>query len=171
MTSRERVETMVKRYPDNLAEIAKLEKEMQAFRPLTQEDVIEQLSFPGRREDSVRVQHATNPHKVHQVASSYRSLTYRLNDEARRELTQALGRYHREVVFVQAAIMRLPRRLREVMRALVLDDTGWARVCEQFAISGSTLSGLKNRSMQHMAEFLEAKVEDFGLEGRRNDTI
>lgn len=161
MTSRERVETMVKRYPDNLAEIAKLEKEMQAFRPLTQEDVIEQLSFPGRREDSVRVQHATNPHKVHQVASSYRSLTYRLNDEARRELTQALGRHHREVVFVQAAIMRLPKRLREVMTVLVIQENGWSQTCDTLGCSGKALSGWREKAIERMTATYEEYREEF----------
>ena len=56
MDSKKLVEEMIQNYPENLARIESLQEEAKRFIPLTEVEVLEVLTLPGKTENSVRVQ-------------------------------------------------------------------------------------------------------------------
>lgn len=155
MTSREKVEHMIRHYQENLSEMRRLDMEIERHLPITQNELIDMLTFPGKREDQVLVQHTVDADKVMRVAMSYKTLCWQMNDQQRKEWTEEYGRYSRQVDFVGHAIRRLPRKLRELMVLLILEQKSWSFACDSLRISGATLSKLRSRAISGMAMTLE----------------
>lgn len=164
MDSRKRVEEMIKNYPDNLALMKSLEEESRSFVPVTESEVLDALNFPGRREETVRVQKSVCTTQVMQVAMSYRKLTWLMNQSVRQEIAREYLKLSREVEFIRYAIRALPRFYRELMTFSVLEDKSWGEVCQYFSISGSEFSRKRDRAVERMTRTFEQQYHYFGLE-------
>ncbi|MGI6198526.1 MAG: hypothetical protein ACOYIS_05330 [Candidatus Cloacimonadaceae bacterium] len=169
MDSKKMVEEMIQNYPDNLARIESLQEEAKHFIPLTEAEVLEMLTLPGKTENSVRVQRDVDTCRVMTIATTYRRLTWLINQSVWSELSRECLRPSREVAFVEYAIRALPRFYRDLMTVDVLEDKSWSEVCQHFAISGAEFSRKKEKAIRHMARTLEEQYQYFGLEELRDE--
>ncbi len=169
MDSRKRVEEMIKNYPDNLALMETLEEESRSFVPVTESEVLDMLNLPGKKEDSVQVKKQRNTERVMTIACSYRTLTRRLNADARKDISRAYLEPSREVAFIRYAIRALPRFYRELMTAYVLERESWSEVCEHFSLSGTAFLRKKEQAVLRMAKTFEQQHHYFGWEDIDND--
>ncbi|MDD4460471.1 MAG: hypothetical protein PHQ24_11840, partial [Proteiniphilum sp.] len=72
----ERIRQMLKDYPENLSEMKRLEQEMTDFVPITSDEVLEMLNFPGKSDDQVKIQKQRSLNRLFYIATSYKRLTW-----------------------------------------------------------------------------------------------
>ncbi len=159
----ERVRQMLKDYPENLAEMKRLEQEMKDFVPITSDEVLEMLSFPGKSKDQVRIKKQRSLNRLFYIATSYKQLTWLMNHVSEKEMAKAYAKVAREVDFVQYGIRALPRYYRNLLSFEILEDHRWGEVCQRFNISGSELNRKKKRAIELMAETFADQHQYFGF--------
>ena len=159
----ERVRQMLKDYPENLAEMKRLEQEMKDFVPITSDEVLEMLSFPGKSDDQVRIKKQRSLNRLFYIATSYKRLTWLMNHVSEKEMAKAYAKVAREVDFVQYGIRALPRYYRNLLSFEILEDHRWGEVCQRFNISGSELNRKKKRAIELMAETFADQHQYFGF--------
>lgn len=163
MNSVELVKKMLKNYPENVKRLKQLEDEIEGFSPITPSEVIDMLNFPGKSQDKVRIKKERSKSKVFHIASSYRGLAWRLNENTKKEFQQEYDKLSREVEFVQYAICALPKFYKKLMSYAVLEDKSWSEVCNHFSISGTDYFRAKEKAIIRLAETFERQYEYFGF--------
>lgn len=163
MTSREKVQYMIKNYPKTIEKMQALDQEIQAFQKLTEDEAISMLTFPGKTEDHVYVQHMVNTDKVLNVASSYKRICWQINYAQQKEWIEEYGHLARQVEFLHHAIRRLPQKQREVMSEMLIRGRTWAETCEKLKMSGASITKLRVRAVGNMALTLETYYDAFGF--------
>lgn len=163
MTYVEQVRQMIRAYPVNLAQMRKLEQEMERFIPITANEVLDMLTFPGKSEDYTRVQKDRSKDHTFHVAVSYRRFTWLLNHDVESEMIKEYGTAAREIEFIRYAVRALPKFYREIMTFDVLENHCWGEVCQKFKISGGKLSRKKARATELMAKTFKKQYVYFGF--------
>ena len=163
MNSVELVKEMIKNYPDNVKGLKKLEDEIVGFKPITPSEVIDMLNFPGKSRDEVRIKKERSKSKVFQIASSYRGLAWRLNEDTKEEFQQEYDKLSREVEFIRYAIRALPKFYKKLMSYAVLQGKSWSEVCNHFSISGTDYFRAKEKAISRLAETFYRQHEYFGF--------
>jgi len=163
MTHIERIRQMLKDYPENLLEMERLEQEMTDFVPITSDEVLEMLSFPGKSDDQVRIQKQRSLNRLFYIATSYKRLTWLINHASEKEMAKDYARVAREVDFVKYGIRALPRHYRNLLTFEILENHRWGEVCQKFNISGSELNRKKTRAVELMAETFADQHQYFGF--------
>jgi hypothetical protein len=159
----ERIRQMLKDYPENLSEMKRLEQEMTDFVPITSDEVLEMLNFPGKSDDQVKIQKQRSLNRLFYIATSYKRLTWLINHASEKEMAKDYARVAREVDFVKYGIRALPRYYRNLLTFEILEDHRWGEVCQKFHISGSELNRKKAKAVELMASTFADQHQYFGF--------
>lgn len=157
------VERMITDYKKNVQRMEHLAIEQKAFVPLSEDETLDFLCYPGQKEPDVRVCKDVDLEKTFKIAVSYKSICKGLNDEVSRELAQEYGRLARQVAFVDYAVRILPRKYKQLMTMQVLEGRTWTELCEAFDVSGVGLMRLKRKAVDLMANYLGKRYDSFGF--------
>lgn len=123
---REHVEKMIADYPKMLGLRAALKNQIERYRPVSTEDVIESMTFSQPSDD--RVQTSTISDKTCRIALLYRDRVNQLNEEMIGTWVKEYSYLDEEIGFLESSIRKLPDNLQDVMSLLVLDGDTWDEV-------------------------------------------
>lgn len=120
---RDHVEKMIAEYPKMLSTRTFLKKQIEGYRPVSVEDVIDSMTFS--QPDGDRVQTGGTSDKTCTVALVFRDRVNRLNEEVIGQWVKEYDHLDAEIRFLERCIGDLPGDLYDVMSMLVLDGASW----------------------------------------------
>lgn len=150
-----RVEKLLKEYPMLIRERNCLAHQIAHFRGVTAEDVIQSMYTP--RMDGERVQTSGTSDKTAQIALNYQERMDRINREWFEHLEHRLQRLTDELSFFESALDSLSGRLPAIMRALVIRQSTWDSVQEEYHIGRATLSAYRKQAIAELDELFAAQ--------------
>lgn len=143
-----RVEKMIKEYPQMVVERDCLRHQLQHFRGVTEQEVIDSMNFSAPGGD--RVQTSNISDKTFSVAASYRDRAERLNREWVEQLVERLVVLEEELDFFRAALKALPGVLAGFMTDMVVNGLTWDALEAKYHISRFTVSAYRKKAIREL---------------------
>ena len=160
---REHVERLIADYPRMLSARAFLKQQIESYRPVTMEDIIESMTF--YQPDGERVQTSNISDKTCSIALHYRDRVNQMNEEVIGDWVKEYDRLDAEIRFLEQCIRNLPGELYDVISMLVLDGASWDEVEGSLYMSRKTIAsrrkeaiGLLTLAYQKQASQIEAAI-------------
>ena len=144
----ERIEQLIKRYPEMVLERDCIRQQLLHFRGVTETDIIDSMNYGAPQGD--RVQSSNIADKTASIAISYQDRVERINREWLAHLSTKLAALDEELSFLQAAIRSLPGELSDFMEDLVVNGMTWDSLEGRYHISRRTVSNYRKRGIQEL---------------------
>lgn len=152
-----KVEEIIKRYEDLKNELNILEIQISSFEGISENDVIEMMTFSQTQDERVITSGTTD--KTSKIAASYSKRTSQENDEMYNFLLKRHIEIKNEIDFFESAISRM--KYKEVAEALFIQRLTWPEVESLFNISHATIG-------RHRREIVKELEKAYSL---RNEQI
>ena len=144
----ERVEKLMRGYPQMKTEIKCLENQIRDFRGITETEMIESMLYS--HPEGERVQTSGVSDKTARIAISYRERMDRINKEWYDYLEQKYLLLSEELRFFESAIGSLPGGLSEIIHDMVIEQLTWDTIEGKFHIARSTVSLYRKKAIAEL---------------------
>ena len=144
----ERVERIVKNYPQMVMERNCLQQQIAAFKGVTEQEVIEAMNFSVPQGERVQTSNITD--KTAGIGISYRERTRRINRDWLDHLATRLMALDDELTFFESAIRSLPTPLCAFMHDLAIERLTWDALEAKYHISRFTVSTYRKRAISEL---------------------
>lgn len=144
----ERVEKLIKDYPQMVIERDCLRYQLQNFHGVTEQDVIDSMNFSTPQDDQVQTSNISD--KTCSIAATYKERVERLNREWVEHLMTEMVALDEELDFFHAALKALPGVLAEFMHDLVVAGMTWDVLESKYHISRFTVSTYKKKAIREL---------------------
>ncbi len=146
----ERIEKLIKEYPAMVRERDCIRYQIQHFRGVTDQDIIDSMNFGAPEGD--RVQTSNISDKTASIALVYHERVDRFNQDWMVHLFTKLATLEDELNFLQAAIRSLTGDLADFMEDLVINGMTWDSLEGKYHISRRTVSNYRKRGIQQLED-------------------
>ena len=142
-------EIMFNRYREMKKELALLEMQLNNATGLTEEDVIEGMTFTGQP-DGDRVQTSNISDKTCSIALDFRKRLQKENEDYYRFLYDRYKELKEEVNFFEGGIRMLGGTRADIMFELLDGDLTWDLISEQYNVSRRTIANYRNSAIKEL---------------------
>ncbi len=154
----ERVERIIKDYPNMIMERDCLREQIRNFRGITEGEVIDAMNFSSL--EGERVQTSSISDKTASIAVTYRERVCRINQEWLDHLSRKLLVLEEEIGFFHAALRALPPELAPLMWDLAVERLNWDFVEDKYHISRFTVSKYRKKALRELDRLYAAHDSD-----------
>ncbi len=155
---RERIEAMIREYPQKKLELDCLKNQIQNFRGISENDMIDSMVFS--KPDGERVANSSISDKTASVGSSYRERMERMNAEWRYHLESRYCVLAEEITFFESALMALQGKPGKIMRDIVLSGMTQESVAERYYLSRTTIWRYQKQAVDKLIPLYEQHEAD-----------
>ena len=149
MDSSSYVEYLLKNRQALNQQLKELKKEVESQRALTEEDIIEELTFKKSQEEKVRKSHISD--KIPSIALVYQEILDKRSRNSLRAMNRVIEATEGELVRLDRAITSLPEENRRILDQLYFKGRSYRAVAETLAISESTLHRYRKKTIEQIA--------------------
>lgn len=150
----ERVEKLMREYPQMKTEVKCLENQIRDFRGISETDMIESMLYSHPEGDRVQTNGVSD--KTARIAMSYRERMEKINKEWYDYLEQKYLLLSEEVRFFESALASLPGSLAGVMRDLVLEGMTYDAIAEKYFVSRTMVIKYRKRALTELDKLYAA---------------
>lgn len=143
------LERMIKEYPQMVLERNVLRHQMEHFKGVTAEEVIESMYTPHN--DSERVQTSTLSDKTAQIAMSYHERMERINREWYAHIAKQYEILNEQVVFFEYALASLPQPHADIMQDMFLHQMTWDALEGKYNVCRMTLTRYRKKALADLS--------------------
>lgn len=152
---RERIEKLIREYPEKKMELECLEKQLRHFRGVSETDMIETMVFSQPQGE--RVSSSGTADKTAKVALSYRDRMESINGEWYRHLEEEYLKLNEEVRFFEGALWSLRGKSGQIIRDIVLDGQTWEMAADNNGISRRTVGYHRKQAIDDLVSLYEKR--------------
>ena len=161
----ERIEHLMRTYPDKRLELKVMEMQLRHFAGITEDEVIHSMYFT--QPEGERVQISRMSDKTANIALNYRDRQERINREWYEYLFHQYEALQEELDFFEASISQLSGSLPGVIYDLVIRRETWETIMQKNHIYRKTLAKYRKKAIaevDRMYELRDSQVESYLLE-------
>ena len=142
-------EIMFSRYREMKKELALLEMQLAGFKGLTEDDMIESMTFPGQPEGE-RVQTSNISDKTCSIALNFRERLQKENTDYYNFLYDRYKELKQEIDFFEGGIRMLGGIRADIMFELLDGDLTWDLISEQYNVSRRTIANYRKSAIKDL---------------------
>lgn len=154
----ERVERIIKDYPNMIMERNCLREQIMNFQGITEGEIINAMNFSSP--EGERVQTSNVSDKTASIAAAYRERVCRINREWLDHLARKLLVLEEEIGFFHSALHSLPPELATLMWDLAVERLTWDSVEGKYHISRFTVSKYRKKALRELGRLYAAHDSD-----------
>lgn len=160
----ERIENMMKAYPELKKELKCLESQIRDFKGITEDEMIDSMNFSTPEGERVQTSNISN--KPASIALSYHERMEEINREWYAYLEKRYLILSEDLRFFESALTALSGYLPEFMDDMVVKGCTWDYLCEHYHISRTMVAKNRRKAIQELDELYEkhdAEMESYML--------
>lgn len=150
----ERVEKLMREYPQMKTEVKCLENQIRDFRGISETEMIESMLYS--HPEGERVQTSGVSDKTARIAISYREKMERINKEWYDYLEQKYLLLSEELRFFESALASLSGNLSGVMRDMVIDGLTYDAIASKYFVSRTMVVKYRRRAIVELDKLYAA---------------
>lgn len=150
---RERIEQLIRDYPQNKMELECLEHQIRTFKGITEEEMIDTMYFT--QPEGERVQTSGVSDKTARIAMNYRERMDAINKEWYQHLEKQYVSLAEEVRFFESAVKALQGKEGEIMQELVFQQVSWEDLADKHYVSRRTIGRYRQRAIDDLIVLYE----------------
>lgn len=143
-----RAEEMVKKYDEIKKELKLLDFQLSRFEGITEEDVIDTMTFSHPDGDKVVTSGTTD--KTFSIASKYKRIMERENDEWYEFLIRRRIHLSEEIEFFEQSIEAVSHN--DIARAIFVQKMSWTEVESLFSLSHAAVGKYRKQALKELEE-------------------
>lgn len=151
MDSSSYVEYLLKNWQALNQQLKELKKVVESQRALTEEDIIEELTFKKSQEEKVSESHISN--KIPSIALVYKEALDKQSRNSLRAMNRVIEATEGELIRLQRAMSCLTEESRRILDQLYFKGRSYRAVAETLAISESTLDRYRKKALEQIAVY------------------
>lgn len=144
----ERIEKIMKEYPQMVMERTCLENQLRNFTGISETEMIDSMYF--NQPEGERVQTSGVSEKTANIAISYRKKMERINKEWREHLEKKYAIISEEILFFESAIASLSGNLSEVITDMVICGLTWDDLSFKYHISRTMVAKYRKKAIREL---------------------
>lgn len=153
----ERIEKMMKAYPQKCRELAVMKMQLCSFAGISETEVIDSMYFTGQEEE--RVQTSGISDKTARIALTYRKRAEQINREWYAYLFEQYTKLKEELEFFEMAVGQLSGYLPGLIHDLVLQRETWETVMERYHISRKMVAKCRHKAIVELEQIYQLRDE------------
>lgn len=161
----ERIELLMKTYPDKRLELKVMEIQFRNFAGISENEVIDSMMFT--QPEGERVQTSGVSDKTASIALSYREKRDRINREWYEYLFHRYEELKEELEFFEKAIGQLSGNLSSFVFDLVIEGMTWEALASKYSINRRTVGKYRKKAIVELEKIYkdcESCMADYMLE-------
>lgn len=143
------VEYLLKNWQPLNQQLKELKALVEGFNDLTEEDIIEELTFKKSQEEKVKGSHISD--KTPSIALVYKEAMEKQSMKSRRELIKVIEATEGELKRLERAMNALSIENRQILEELYFQGKSYKVVARALALSESTLNRYRKKAIEYMA--------------------
>lgn len=151
MDSSSYVEYLLKNWQALNQQLKELKKVVESQRELTEEDIIEELTFKKSQEEKVRKSYISD--KIPSIALVYKEALDKQSRSNLRSMNRVIEATEGELIRLQRAMSCLREENRRILDQLYFKGRSYREVAETLAISESTLHRYRKKALEQIAVY------------------
>lgn len=144
----ERIETIMKDYPQMVMEKICLEHQMNNFQGISETDIIESMYYNQPEGDRVQTSNVSD--KTAGVAISYKSKMDRMNKQWQEHLEHKYYLISEEILFFESAIQALSNNLPDFISDMVIKSFTWDDLAKKYHISRTMVAKYRKKAIREL---------------------
>jgi hypothetical protein len=160
----ERIEKIMKEYPQMIKEKTCLEKQINGFKGISETDMIDSMNFHQPEGD--RVQTSGNSEKTARIAVNFRKQMERVNEDWIKHLENKYYLICEDIIFFESAIGSLSGNLPEVISDMVISELTWDDIAYKYHVSRTMLAKYRKKAIKELEVLYsnhDSEVKEFLL--------
>ena len=153
-----RAEDMFKHYKDLRQELAMITFEISHFTGISQEDVIEVMTF--QHDDEVKVQNSDISKRTEDIALILNELYQNKNNEWYKYLADRWNYLDDEISFFEFCIEQLGGRKADIVFELIDGDLTWDNIADQYHVSRSMIAVYRNQAIKEINRLYDMREQE-----------
>lgn len=154
----ERIEKIIREYPQKVMECKCLEGQITKFKGVTEKEMLETLVFHQPKGE--RVQTSGISDKTAKVALTYKDQTSKNNYDWLEHLQRRYLRLSEELIFFESAISSLDDELSDLMMDLVKRQLNWDDLADKYLISRTSVAKRRRKAIRELEKLYEIRDRD-----------
>jgi hypothetical protein len=151
----ERIEKLMRDYPQMKTEARCLENQIRDFRGISETEMIESMQFS--QPESERVQTSGVSDKTARIAISYRERMERINDEWYDYLEKKYVLLSEELRFFESAMQSLSGTLSQVMTDMIVSGMTWDDLAAKYYVSRTMIGKYRKKAIVELDKLYAAR--------------
>lgn len=143
------VEYLLKNWQPLNQQLKELKMLVEGFNALTEEDIIEELTFKKSQEEKVKESQISD--KTPSIALVYKEAVEKQSLKSQRELRKVIEATEGELIRLERAMNALSIENRQILEALYFQGKSYKVVARALALSESTLNRYRKKAIEYMA--------------------
>ena len=154
----ERIESMIRKYPEMKRERDCLRHQIDDFYGVTAEDVI--MSMNGSHPEGEHVQTSGASDKTAMIGMNYREKMERINEEWYEHLVNRYMKLDEEIRFFESALKSLNGVLADMMWDLIINEETWDFLGVEYNVCRSTIANYRRKAIRELDKLYEKNEKD-----------
>ncbi len=150
-----RAEEVLNKYQELKKEKTVLEFQLSRFKGITEEDIIESMTFSHA--DGERVQTSGTSDKTGKIAVNYKKIADRENDEWFSYLVSRLEYVKMEMEFFEFSVKGLSNGIGDIIADMVIESMPWVEIEDKYHISHATLGRYRKNALKELSGIYEMR--------------
>lgn len=146
----ERIETIIREYPQMKIELRCLEHQIKNFKGISETEMIESMNFSSPEGERVQTSNISN--KPASIALNYHARMEEINREWYEHLEKRYLMLSEDVRFFEAALTALSGYLPDFMTDMVVHGCTWDYLCEHYHISRTMVAKNRRKAIVELDE-------------------